>query len=85
MYKFLILLSFTLVSCSTYNTRNRVSTGDVVFKVGVIQEKEWSDKMVFKRTSWYSEATLSNDILLHKMDHDSKFSSWLGSDQMSVF
>lgn len=81
MYKIILLLSFILVSCSSVSSRHSVTTGVVIYSGGVMGEKSWDDKMTFKRTSWYSEANLSDAIILHKLSSGSHFSNWLGSDR----
>lgn len=72
----------TLVSCAS--SRKNIAESEIVLKGGVYQNKSWDDKLNFKRISWYNEATMEYDVLIHKMSSDSKFANWLGSDKKQL-
>lgn len=69
------------VSCSVRDTRKNFTHGDVSFVGGSYQEINWEESMNFKRYSWFSEASLRYDILLHRIDPSSKFVQWLERDK----
>jgi uncharacterized protein YozE (UPF0346 family) len=48
---------------------------------GVYRDKQWSDKLTFKRISWYQEASMEYDLMLHKLDESSNFANWMGQDK----
>lgn len=72
-----MLLIFT-ISCSSVNrSRKDVATYTLALNGGVFHKKEWNDKLIFKRYSWYAETILQYDILLAKLDADSNFAMWM--------
>lgn len=76
----MLILTMIIISCSSYNARRSVSESETVIRNGVYQDREWTDELIFKRFSWYSDATMKYDILLSKLDSKSGFSNWLETD-----
>ena len=66
---FLILLS----SCASQQGRRPIYDSEVSLKGGRFGEKEWDDKLKFKRVSWYQDATLSYDVLIADLKEPSPF------------
>ena len=81
--KIIIFLTFilTIASCASSRARKNIAHGEIIINGGVYNNKEWSDKLVLKRTSWYQEATMEYDLVMHKLTDDSKFASWMGPDR----
>lgn len=81
--KNILLLSLILVVSCAFNNRSRknVALSEVVLKGGVYKDISWDEKIIFKRTSWYHEATMQYDILIKELKTDSKFVNWLGRDK----
>lgn len=80
----LLGLVFILLACSTYKTRNKVYEGEISFKGGVYEDKNWTDSLEFKKISWFYDATLDHEILISKLDKSSPFSAWLGADRLAL-
>jgi hypothetical protein len=87
MQKYLIITTFIIfvVSCTSMSTINKVLQTDVPFQGGVGADKEWSEELTFKRTSWYHEAHMTNDLMVANLKKDSPFVAWLGTAKKNVF
>jgi hypothetical protein len=59
-------------------TQNKVSSGDAAIVGGVYQEKQWEDKLSFKRVSWFYGAVMYYDAYLTYLAEDSPFFAWIG-------
>lgn len=82
MKNMVLLFLVLLQGCSsTYNTLNEITQGKVDFKTGTYKDYSWDDSMIFTRTSWYRGATMSYDIMLHRLDRKSPFAKWLGESE----
>jgi hypothetical protein len=77
----LLMLIFIVGSCAMNRARKNIAYSDISINGGVYNNKDWRDKLSFKRTSWFREASMDYDILFHKLDKTSSFASWMGSDQ----
>ena len=78
------ILLFTLISCSVYKTRRTFSDNEISIRGGVHGDKDWDSSLTFKRYSWYKDATLSNDLLIAKLDSNSDFAHWMDSDRLHL-
>jgi hypothetical protein len=74
----IILLSF-IVSCSSMSSLNKIIQSEVLFDGGVSSSGEWEDSLRFKRTSWFHEVQMTNDIFVAELKKDSPFNVWLGT------
>jgi len=74
-------LLIVVISCASHRARKNIAYGKITIHGGVYENKEWSDKLTFKRTSWYQEASMEYDLMLTKLEETSPFASWMGSDQ----
>jgi hypothetical protein len=79
-----LTLIFFFTACSVYKTRRSVKKSEVIIRNGVYSDKEWSSDLVFKRYSWFKDATMSNEILLSRITMSSDFVNWLGSDRVHI-
>ncbi len=79
-----ILFVFLFVACATNSSRRPVHNTQVKLSGGTYQDKEWEDELIFNRTSWFKDATMTHEILLSKLDSHSPFKSWLGSEEGSL-
>ncbi len=79
----LILAFLLLCSCSNLS-KNTIYEGTFDVKSGVHQNVSWEDALVFKRTSWFQEATLLFDLMLVSVDSGSPFYHWFSSDEKSL-
>ena len=84
MKKFCFALMIIFVSCSVHDSRRNFAEGEITFSGGMYQNSSWKENMTFKRYSWYSEATMVYDLLLHKLDKTSKFAEWLDRDKSLI-
>ncbi|PIP94640.1 MAG: hypothetical protein COW00_08990 [Bdellovibrio sp. CG12_big_fil_rev_8_21_14_0_65_39_13] len=74
------IISLLLISCSS-QTKNMISSGDLVLKGGVFKTQKWSDPLTFERKSWYKEFTLLFDVLYQKIDLQSPFAQWYSESE----
>ena len=82
----LFLLSIILLSsCSLKVARQSFSTSELSVKGGIFERDQWEDTMMFRRFSWFQEANLSYDVLLHKFDKQSPFKKWFTLDKIERF
>lgn len=82
----LLLISLSIFffgSCSSLSNLNQVSESLLTLKGGQSDHQKWEEKLSFKRYSWYKGATLKYDLLVAKLDQDSKFYNWLGRSEKS--
>lgn len=88
----IILMSLTLFvsACSTISSINKIAQTQVHFLGDLHEfssdsrtnnEEEKIDSLNFKRTSWYHETQLTNDIFIGKLKKNSSFRNWLGSSR----
>ncbi len=82
MFRYLIfaLILTVLSSCASKSHKN-ISKADISFNGGIYRDLEWTESLVFKRTSWFSGISMGHDILIAKLDKGSKFSNWLGKTE----
>lgn len=74
-------LMFIVIGCAGVNkTRKNLVKSQITIHGGVFHEKEWKDKLVFKRYSWFEETIMNYDILTAKIDRNSPFFAWMESD-----
>lgn len=83
--KFLPLLLLGLLGCASYKSYNQTTTGRVVLEGGVYHKEHWSDRMVFKRMSWYHGMDLFFDVLVHRADPASPFAKWFSPTEKEFF
>ncbi len=79
MKRLLIFLIFC-VACSSLS-HNMIQTGDLSFQGGRFNDKEWSDRLTFKRVSWFKELSLEVDALIYTVDKKSPFYNWFSSEE----
>ena len=79
IYQALFIL--LLAACATNSSRRPVYKTQVKLIGGTFQDKQWQDELIFSRTSWFKDATMSHEVLLSKIDMNSPFKSWFGSEQ----
>lgn len=79
--KLILILSFLVYGCSSFQKVNDTVSGEVLFKGGKYQDFSWKDSMVFQRTSFYRGATMAYDVLLHKLDRKSPFVKWFDDSE----
>ncbi len=84
IHKRLVLFLILLSSCASQQGRRPVYDSEVPLKGGRFAEKEWDDKLSFKRVSWYQDATLSYDLLIAELKESSPFINWLGSNKLKL-
>lgn len=77
------LICLLFISCSS-QSKNMISTGELVFKSGVSKNQKWDDSLVFVRKSWYKEFNLMFDLLYRKIDLNGPFSQWYSSSEKEV-
>lgn len=77
----ILLTIFVLVACANNRARKNIAYGEVIINGGVYNNKEWKDKLIFKRTSWYIEASMEYDIMIHRLHDQSQFANWMGDDR----
>lgn len=75
--KKIIVLAIIFTSCAFYRSANELTQSNVKIRGGVFGDKNWSDSLMLRRTSWYNGATLYNDIFLGKLAKDNPFSNWI--------
>lgn len=78
----IILLLTSIVSCASNQSRRPVFRSEVVLKGGDYQDKNWKEKIVFKRISWFQDATLMQEILVADLKKGSPFEAWLGGQKL---
>lgn len=76
-----LFLVFLMVGCSSLTSRRPIYETDISIRGGQFQDKEWEEKLKFKRVSWFKDATVTHEVLLTKLAADSKFANWLESDK----
>lgn len=80
----LSLIFLTLfASCANQLTQNIVKEGESLIAGGVSADKEWDDKMIFKRVSWYKDFTLLFDSNMWKVSAQSPFLNWFSTREKS--
>lgn len=80
---FFVLFCVIFDGCSHYS-KNVIKTGTFSLRGGKSEETTWSESLLFNRTSWYSELTMSLDLLLAKIDAQSPFWKWLDSNEQKL-
>lgn len=75
------LTILVMASCASDRGRKNIALGEVVINGGIHHDKQWDDKLVFKRTSWFQESSMEYDIMIHKLDKTSPFAAWLEADK----
>jgi hypothetical protein len=78
------MLLFSLTACSIYKTRRSMTKSEIVIRNGVYLDKEWESDLIFKRYSWYKDASMSNEIMLSEISLKSDFSHWLATDKYHI-
>ena len=73
-------MAIIAVSCSTLS-RNQVKTGHLTLKGGVHHSQSWSDRLTFKRYSWFKELSLIFDLLIAPIERKSPFYAWFSSSE----
>ncbi len=74
-------LAFIIIGCAGVNkTRRNLVKSKITINGGLFHEKEWKEKLVFKRYSWFAETIMHYDILVAKLDEKSPFRVWLEKD-----
>lgn len=79
MLKFL-LIGLLIFGCSSWS-KNMVKEGNLIFRGGRIDNHQWKDSLIFKRTSWYKELTLVSEILITEVDKNSPFYDWFSASE----
>lgn len=79
--RFLLFL-IILCSCSNMLKRNTTMQSDIVFRGGQYKDKSWSERLLFKRESWYKEINMVYDFSYSKLTQESPFWDWLGSAKL---
>ncbi|MEX0797921.1 MAG: hypothetical protein WD025_00655 [Bacteriovoracaceae bacterium] len=65
----------------SYQGQNRIQKDKVIVAGGVIKDKKWDDRLVFKRSSFFKGANLHYDILIAKVAEESPFMAWMESSK----
>jgi len=82
-YFVLGLISLSIFfSCSPLQT-NQVRRSELSIKGGRSAEGSWSDNLMFKRVSWYHQATLLYEINVANIDLNSAFMRWFDVGELS--
>mgnify|MGYP007063429834 CR=1 FL=1 len=71
----IFFLMTSLVSCSQLGT-NVTKNGALVVNGGIHQGLSWKDKLVFKRTTWFSDLSMLYDVLIADLELNSPFLKW---------
>ena len=81
MQKYLVnsLILLSLMSCASSKSVNQVVQNDIAFLGGNDGVTFWKENLVFKRTSWFSEARMVHDLFITEVKKDSRFKAWMGS------
>jgi hypothetical protein len=80
----LLLAGLLVISCSNLS-KNTVEEGRLLLRNGVYTDKAWKEDLVFQRTSWYRELTLSFDLMLAQVFPQSSFNFWFSKDELDTF
>jgi hypothetical protein len=83
-YLALTVIFSVMISCTSMSSLNKVLQSDVPFSGGVGSEKEWNDTLKLRRTSWYYEATMTNDLFVGELSKESPFVEWLGTAKKNM-
>lgn len=84
MKNFFVVMCIITLGCAT-NSHNQIVKNNASFSSGKYKNKEWNDKLKFKRLSWYHGAALYYDTLVTRMDKKSGFKNWLTSGEDVYF
>lgn len=84
--KFIISIAILVLtsSCASNSTRRPILKTEVTIRGGSYDGKQWDDKIIFQRISWYRDATATHEVLTTKLTGESSFSNWLGSDKLQL-
>lgn len=77
------LFCLLIISCSS-QSKNMISTGELVFKSGVYKNHKWDDSLKFERKSWYKEFNMMFDLLYRKIDLNGPFAEWYSNTEKEV-
>ncbi|MDD0853924.1 hypothetical protein HBN50_12500 [Halobacteriovorax sp. GB3] len=72
-----------LISCTNLS-KNIIKEGEFTLKRGVYKTSQWDESLEFKRISWFHELTLQFDLLITKLDDDTRFRKWLSPSEKAL-
>lgn len=81
MRRYISLLIMVIVVACASGPTTQINQTLITFTGGNFHDKSWDDSLKFHRTSWYLGATLVYDLWLAKVDKDSPFTYWMGSNR----
>ena len=79
----LLLLGIFFISCSNLS-KNNTQEGKLILKNGVFADKSWKEDLVFQRSSWFHELTLTFDLMLTPFSAKSSFNYWFSKDELDT-
>ncbi len=77
-----ILLILLLSSCASNKSRRPILQTTLSLSGGKYQDQAWNDNLTLYRTSWFKDATLTQDILIADLKTQSPFANWMGKDKL---
>lgn len=78
---FLIFFLLCLLSCSILS-KNMFKEGKISFYGGRFSNKSWTEKLIFKRFSWFQELSLVFDFTWTELERKSKFFNWISNEEI---
>ena len=77
-----ILILVTLFSCASNESRRPILESELNFRSGRYQNESWGDSLSFQRSSWFKDATLTQEIIITELKTQSAFAKWMGKDKL---
>lgn len=75
---------FLLIACASKGPTNTIRQKKTTLSGGVYERKSWDDSLEFSRSSFYIDTTLAYDIWLTRLDKNSPFFNWMGSNKTTA-